>query len=65
MSTRIVTVIDVRVAVDREQALLDGFTQLNEGTRPEGLLRRAPSRPGRRLAHSIHVARQEGPHGRA
>ena len=29
MSTRIVTVIDVRVAVDREQALLDGFTQLN------------------------------------
>ena len=38
MSTRIVTIIDANVASDREQALLDGFRQMNEGRRPPGLL---------------------------
>jgi hypothetical protein len=39
MSTRIVTIIDANVASDREQALLDGFRQMNEGRKPPGLLR--------------------------
>ena len=39
MSTRIVTFVDVNVAADREQALLDGFSQMNEGSKPRGLLR--------------------------
>lgn len=39
MSTRIVTIIDANIASDREQALLDGFRQLNEGRTPPGLLR--------------------------
>ena len=39
MSTRIVTFVDVNVAADREQELLDGFRQMNEGSKPRGLLR--------------------------
>jgi heme-degrading monooxygenase HmoA len=39
MSTRIVTIVDANVAADREQGLLDGFRQMNEGSKPPGLLR--------------------------
>ncbi len=39
MSARVVTTIDANIASDLEQALLDGFRQINEGSKPPGLLR--------------------------
>lgn len=39
MSSRVVTVVDARIAADREEMLLDGFRQLAEGAKPRGLLR--------------------------
>lgn len=39
MSAPLVTTIDAKVLVEREQELLDGFREMNEGDKPEGLVR--------------------------
>jgi len=39
MSNPVVTSIDVRLPTSREEELLDGFRKLNEGEKPDGLLR--------------------------
>lgn len=36
---RVVTAVDARVDPKREDDLLEGFRQLNEGQKPDGLLR--------------------------
>jgi heme-degrading monooxygenase HmoA len=39
MGRPLVTSIDANVPADRERELLDGFRELSEGPRPDGLLR--------------------------
>jgi len=39
MSAEIVTAIDATVDPEREQELLDGYRQMNEAPKPDGLLR--------------------------
>jgi len=39
MGSLVVTTVDTTVSPDREQELLDGFRQLNEGDPPDGLVR--------------------------
>lgn len=39
MNAPLVTTVDTQISPDREQELLDGFRELNEQDRPEGLLR--------------------------
>lgn len=39
MGPLVVTTVDTMVPPEREQELLDGFRQLNEGDKPDGLLR--------------------------
>jgi hypothetical protein len=36
---RVLTTIDTTVQAEREQDLLDGFTEMNDGPKPDGLLR--------------------------
>ncbi|WP_306913165.1 MULTISPECIES: hypothetical protein [unclassified Arthrobacter] len=39
MSTPVVTAIDTTIKAEREQELLDGFSQLFTGQKPDGLIR--------------------------
>ena len=39
MGNPLITVVDASVAPEREQELLDGFRQLNQGPKPDGFVR--------------------------
>jgi len=39
MNARVITTIDARIQPESEQGLLDGFRQINDGHKPEGLVR--------------------------
>ena len=39
MSATVITTIDTTIQPEREQELLDGFRQLNDGPKPDGLVR--------------------------
>ena len=52
MGPLVVTTVDTTVPPEREQELLDGFRQLNEGDKPDGLLRSELLRGERALSGS-------------